>query len=60
MMQVFVKTLSGKTLVVEVQADTTVSDMKMQIRDQEGVPPEQQRLIVCGVQLVVRSLVWCL
>lgn len=50
-MQLFVKTLTGMTITCDWDASTTLGDLKRMIQDKKGIPPDQQRMVFCGVDM---------
>ena len=49
--QVFIRTLTGKTIIVVVSNADTIKDVKTKIQDKNGVQPDQQKLMLAGRQL---------
>ncbi len=56
--QIFIRTLTGKMIPLVVELTDTVISVMQKIHAAEGIPPDQQRLIVMGAQMTEKRLLW--
>lgn len=51
MLQIFLRTLQGKTISLEVSSSNTIKDVKIMIQDKEDIPSDKQTLVFCGKKM---------
>ena len=50
--QIFISTLTGKTVTIVVRKDDSVKNLKEKVQDREGIPSDQQRIVYAGKELL--------
>jgi ubiquitin len=54
-MQILVRTLTGKTMTLEVESSYTINNAKTETNDKKGIPPAEQRLILVGIKNIAQT-----